>query len=416
MFLYVFYVGFWFWWVLVSNVFEAKEKLLQQLGWSENPFVKDLRVFDKDSFKKYYCPFEAQDIVERLAFDAKACLLLGPKGVGKTSALTFVAYSLPEKEFSSVMFKEPPATLSALLKEAGLSPSSGFLGGFLPFLRKKHKEPSRAKVAEAFKSLEKKVVLFVDEAHLEQNKGMYMEFKYLLDEVPNLRIVFSALSKEPFPDSLLQLIGEKNVFSRNGFSAQEMLRIIEHRIAAVGGKGTEPFDAEFLEGVLTEQNLLTPRYVFDELNNRLAQIATGKVAPATPKEEPYAEDAIIASAIARSKQMAEEASGAAGAQEKITTAHADWWVMLSPSQQAVMELLVRKDTGMTLHEIMTALSMQQNTAFNALYQLRGDDEAERKRKPEVPFPLVEVKQKLVGGRKRNIYFVNQKIKQLFTLH
>lgn len=398
----------------MSDVFQAKEKLLQKLGWEENPFVKDLRTFDPARFMKYYCPFEAEQILQRLAFDAKACLLLGPKGVGKTSALTFVKYSLPEKEFTTVLFKEPPTTLSALATEANLSPSSGFLGGFLSILSKK-KEITRAELANKIKAIPKKVVFLFDEAHLEHAKLMYMEFKYLLDEAPNLRMVFSALGKDGFPDSLLQLIGASNIFSRNNFAANEMLRIIEHRINAVGGKGTDPFDSDFLDSVLTEHNLLTPRYVFDELNNKLAQVALGeKEGDADSEKSPYSGDAIVESAIARSKKMNEELGASKG--EKITTAHAEWWVLLSPSQQSIMELILRNSGGMTLHEIMTSLSLSQNTAFNALYQLRGDDDAEVKRKPEVPFPLVEVKQKLVGGRKKNIYFVSPKVKTLFTLH
>ncbi|MEW5955755.1 MAG: hypothetical protein AB1626_04445 [Candidatus Micrarchaeota archaeon] len=382
----------------MADIFEAKDKLLKELGWAENPFVKDLRTFDKEAFLKYYCPFESASIVQKLAFDTKACLLLGPKGVGKTSALYHVYYSLPQNEFLPIMLKEPPASVDALARETGFVREDGLFAGLLSALRGR-REVSRRELVEKMKSDSRKVVLFMDEAHLEPAKEMYMEFKYLLDEVPNLRVVFSALGQENFPDSLQQLIGSKNVFSRKSFSQEEMKRIVEHRIAAVGGSGVAPFDEAFLQQAFSEQNLLTPRYVFDELNARLAQLAAGEAAV-----QPYADDPIVMAAVARSKQ------------EQFTTAHAEWWVMLSPSQQAVMKQLFSRQEGMTLNELMTTLGLSQNTCFNALYQLRGDDDAELKRKPEVPFPLVEVKQKQVGGRKKNIYFANQKVRNLFTLH
>jgi len=383
---------------VVADIFEAKDKLLQELEWTENPFVKDLRTFNKEEFLKYYCPFESASIIQKLAFDTKACLLLGPKGVGKTSALYHVYYSLPQNEFLPIMLKEPPATIDALAREAGFVREDGFFSALFSALRGR-RQVSRRELVEKMKAEHRKIVLLVDEAHLETGKEMYMEFKYLLDEVPNLRIVFSALGQENFPDSLQQLIGSKNIFSRKAFSQNEMRRIVEHRIAAVGGKGIAPFDEAFLQQVFSEQNLLTPRYVFDELNARLAQIASGEVV-----RQPYADDPIIMAAVSRSNS------------EPLTTAHADWWVMLSPSQQAIMKQLFNHSEGMTLNELMASLNLSQNTCFNALYQLRGEDEAELKRKPEVPFPLVEVKQKLVGGRKKNIYFANQKIRNLFTLH
>ena len=387
----------------VNSIFEAKQKLLTDLGWAENPFVKDLRAQDKVAFMRYYCPFEAGQIIKKLAFDTKACLLLGPKGVGKTSALKFVSYNLPSEEFLPIFFKEPPETVAEM---GDLIPARGILGRVMAVLGMAKAIPRNELIAR-LKEENRKVVLFIDEAHLEKNAGMYMEFKYLLDEVPNLRLVISALGKENFPDSLLQLIGESNVFQRKGFSEDEMLQIISHRIAAVGGRGVEPFVDDFLNSIFTEQNLLSPRYVFDELNNYLAQLAIGKTGGTLDDAEGEAAGSEEA------RVQVSSVSSAGGA--SITTSNADWWVLLSPSQQQIMNLLVKAD-GLTLSAIMERTKLSQNTAFNALYQLRGDDDAERKRKPEVPFPLVIVRQRLVGGRKKNVYQVDQKIKHLFTLH
>ena len=427
----------------MTEIFEAKKKLLHELGWGENPFIKDLRVGNREEFMKHYCPFEADSILKKLAFDAKACMLLGPKGVGKTSALYFVAYSLPTAQFDSIMFKEPPKDLECLAREAGLE-EKGAIGALKTLVFGKKQPMSRQELAAKLRSRSKKTVFFLDEAHLAPNPDMYMEFKYLLDEVPNLRLVIFALGRENFPDSLVQLIGEGNIFSRNSFSAEEMLRIVEHRIKAVGGVGTRPFSDAALAGVFSDQNLLTPRYVFDELNNYLAMLATegakaiqkqvkldaaqekkaagghrGKEAEAegfaeavsdeTAEEGPYAHDSLIHGVIER-----ETAYGSPGSGE-YTHMHADWWHLLSPSQQKVVTFLLGND-GATLSELLKNTGLPQNTAFNALYQLRGEDDAELMRKPEVPFPLVIVKHKLVGGRKKNIYSVNPKVRNLFTLH
>lgn len=384
----------------MDSVFEAKEALLKKLGWLENPFVKDLRVFDRESFLKYYCPFEADLILEKLAFDIKALLLVGPKGVGKTSAMYYVYYLLPGKEFTPVFFKEPPKDLNALAEEAGFS-RKGFFGKLFGWGGKR--EWKRQELAERLKSVSGKLAFFVDEAHL-GSEEMFMEFKYLLDEVPNLRIVFSALGKEPFPDSLLQLIGEPNVFQRSSFSSEEMTEIILHRVKAVGGRAHEPFSPKFLEGVFTEQNLLTPRYLFDELNAYLAQLASGKAKP----EQGLKEDLLVQAAIRDAQLVAEKRA--------VTKDNVMWWTLLSPSQQKMMDLLVKNSGGLTLREIMDSTGFPENTAFNALYQLRGDDLAEKKRKPQVPFPLISVRQKLVGARKRNLYVINSKIRNLFTMH
>ncbi|MBI5228731.1 ATP-binding protein [Candidatus Micrarchaeota archaeon] len=385
-----------------AAIFEAKEKLLSQLGWSENPFVKDLRVYDKESFIKYYCPFEAATILQRLAFDTKACMLLGPKGVGKTSALYYILFSLPPQEFSVVFFKEAPRNLYELAKEAGAVKEKSFFSKLFAF-RKKEADISRKELAERIKASGKKTVFFLDEAHL-ADLDMHMEFKYLLDEVPNLRLVISALGKENFPDSLLQLVGENNIFHRSSFSKEEMTQIISHRLSAVGGRERHPFPPAFLQSIYTEQNLLTPRYVFDELNNYLASLALGKAKPTLVEE-----DLIVKSAIEYSQ------GGKGEEQEMLTKLHADWWVLLSPSQQRIMSILLAGE-GLSLSEILEKTSFKQDTAFNALRQLEGRDKAEQERKPTVPFPLISVERIQVGKRPKNIYYINQKIKNLFTLH
>ncbi|MBI5177137.1 ATP-binding protein [Candidatus Micrarchaeota archaeon] len=403
------------------QIFEGKQKLLSGLGWRENPFVKDLRQQDREGFLKYHCPLDGEKIVERLAFDAKAVLLVGPKGVGKTSAIYYTKYSLPAGEFDSAIIKEPPSTLDGLAEELGVGNRPSVLGGlFAPIagalgIARREKGISRAEIAERLKRRERKLVAFVDEAHLAANPQMYMEFKYLLDEVPQLRMVFCGLDRSPFPDSLMHLIGENNVFARKGFSAPEMKRIIGHRISAVGGSGTHPFSDGALDEVLTEQNLLTPRYVFDELNNRLAKMASGRIDPKEESSRLSVNDPIVQAAIADVNGRNGNGAAAMGAQAfgKITHAHADWWVMLSPSQQKVMELLL-EGGGLTLSEVCKRAGLSQNTAFNALYQLRGDDGKELERKKEVPFPLVEARAKLVGGRKKNLYYASEKVRNLFT--
>lgn len=365
----------------VEKIFEQKEKLLKDLNWSENPFVKDLRVQDKNTFLKFYYPLEAQNIVKSLAFDAKACLLLGPKGVGKTSAMYYVFYSLPDNEFEKKFLKEPSESIEELANDLGVSKTSFF--GLIK------KPVNREDIASKLRSLNKKVVIIVDESHLLKNISMYMEFKYLMDSVPNIRFVFSALDKESFPDSLIQLIGEKQVFQRRNFSKEEMKNIISKRINAVGGDEI-PFDDVYFDGVLSDHNLLTPRYIFDELNLKLASMIG--IENTEPKMNLKAEK-----------------------NSEITTIHAEWWVLLSPSQKTIITSLLKND-GLTLQELIDFTKLGQNTVFNALYQLRGDDEAEIKRKPSIPFPLILTKTNMVGKRKKNNYFINPKIKNLFTLH
>ena len=367
----------------LNQIFEQKEKLLKELNWTENPFVKDLRDNDKETFLKSYYPFEAKSIVKSLAFDSKACLLLGPKGVGKTSALYYVYYSLPESEFDKKFIKEPPESIEEFSKELGFDNSLFF--GLVK------KPVSRESIAEKLKKSSKKTVIIIDESHLLKNKSMYMEFKYIMDGVPNVRFVFSALDKESFPDSLLQLIGEKQVFQRRNFTKDEMKDIILKRIEAVGGNKI-PFEENYLDEVLTEHNLLTPRYVFGELNSKLASMVG------------------IESNQENKTQFKNSVKN-----EDITTIHAEWWVQLSPSQKTIITTLLKND-GLTLQELIDSTKLGQNTVFNALYQLRGDDENEIKRKPGIPFPLVLTKANMVGKRKKNNYFINPKIKNLFTLH
>lgn len=382
----------------MSEILDAKEKLLREQGWSENPFVKDLRTYDREVFMKYYYPLEAKDMLEKIVFDIKACLLLGPKGVGKTSALYYIFYSLPRREFIPVFFKEPPKDISSIDLVLDSVLSSGFLNRFFSAFKNRNRIVSRNELIERLKRVKEKVVFFIDEAHLSR-EDMFMEYKYLLDDVPNLRLVMAALGREPFPDSLIQLIGDSNIFQRKSFTEEEMTKIIEHRISAVGGRGIAPFTPRFLKSVFTDQNLLTPRYVFDELNNYLASVALGK-------------SSFDSYSVREEEQVVSEPRE----EERITRTNVDWFVLLSPSQRTVVELLLKHPEGLTLPELMRETGFNENTAFNALYQLRGEDSAERKRKPQVPYPLVVVKQKFVGARKKNVYLMSPKIRNLFTLH
>lgn len=421
---------------MTENVFDAKDKLMGSLGWQENPFVKDLRIFEKESFMKYYCPLDGEKVLRSLAFDSKACVLAGPKGVGKTSALYYAYYSLPGKDFYPVMLKEPPSSLEELGEETGLLQPKNIFQKFVSALSGGRKV-SRQQLVERLRGVGKKIVLFVDESHLAREE-MHMEFKYLLDEVPNLRIVFSALGTSNFPDSLMHLVGEKNVFQRKGFNREEMRHIIKHRIEAVGGQGTAPFAETHFEAMLSGQNLLSPRYVFDELNSMLAKMAFGEKEIVLPKKKGTA-------------KAAEEKMVVAGGEEKeggwqedeekheeehptvlsasdpivmaartrslgINTTNADWWALLTPSQQQIMLALVSKGSEMSLNEICSCTGLGENTAFNCLYQLRGEDDKELERKKEVPFPLVKVIQRQVGGKKKNLYHAEGRVKNLFTMH
>ena len=388
-----------------ESVFEAKQRLLGSLGWGENPFVKDLRIFEKHSFLKYYCPLDGERVLKALAFDSKACVLAGPKGVGKTSAMYYAYYSLPAGEFYPIMLKQPPASLQELGEELGFVRQKNIVQKIFSFLAGS-KKISRAELVERMRGIERKVVVFLDEAHLASNE-INMEFKYLLDEVPSLRIVFSALGTGNFPDSLMHLVGEKNVFQRKAFSREEMKRIIQHRIEAVGGRGISPFTQNALEMVLTEQNLLSPRYVFDELNSALAKMALGEKTVVDEAMILSSEDPIVVSATGVPTKTEKQ---------KINTANADWWELLSPSQQQVMQLLVSEGREMSLSEISGESGLSESTAFNCLYQLRGEDDKERERKKQVPFPLVEVEARMVGGKKKNAYYASAKVKNLFTMH
>ncbi len=430
---------------MTDNVFDAKDKLMDSLGWQENPFVKDLRIFEKTSFMKYYCPLDGEKVLRSLAFDSKACVLEGPKGVGKTSALYYIYYSLPGKDFYPVMLKEPPASLEQLGEETGMLQPKNIVQKFFSSLSG-GKAISRPQLVERLREVDKKIVLFVDEAHLAREE-MQMEFKYLLDEVPNLRIVFSALGTNNFPDSLMHLVGEKNVFARRGFNKDEMKRIIKHRIEAVGGKGSTPFSESHLEAVLSEQNLLSPRYVFDELNSMLAKMAFGEKEMAMPKKkegksplEEYVnlgkESKKHVEAESEQAQRQEEDEGQAEEKEHptrlsgsdpivmaartrslgINTANADWWAVLTPSQQQIMMELISHGRELSLSELCKATGLGESTVFNCLYQLRGEDEKELERKKEVPFPLVKVIHKQVGGKKKNLYHAEGKVKNLFTMH
>ena len=425
-----------------DNVFDAKDKLMGSLGWQENPFVKDLRIFEKTSFMKYYCPLDGEKVLRSLAFDSKACVLSGPKGVGKTSALYYIYYSLPGKDFYPVMLKEPPASLQELGEETGMIAPKNIVQKLFASITG-GKAISRQQLVERLREVDKKIVLFVDEAHLAREE-MHMEFKYLLDEVPNLRIVFSALGTSNFPDSLMHLVGDKNVFARKGFGKEEMKRIIRHRIEAVGGKGATPFSESHLESVLSEQNLLSPRYVFDELNSMLAKMAFGEKEMAHPKGK--ASKAIIEYLSMPQSEQKEETSGeqeetapeeseveqdehpthlsasdpivmaARSRSLGINTGNADWWALLTPSQQQIMVELVSQGRELSLSELCKVTGLGESTVFNCLYQLRGEDDKELKRKKEVPFPLVKVEQRQVGGKKKNLYYAEGKVKNLFTMH
>ncbi len=463
-----------------ESVFDAKQRLLETLGWAENPFVKDLRISEKDTFMKHYCPLDGGKVLQSLAFDAKACVLEGPKGVGKTSALYFAYYSLPSKEFYPVMLKEPPASLEQLGEETGLFAQKNLVQKIFYAIGGGRKV-SRRQLVQRIRSVNKKVVLFVDEAHLGKDE-MQMEFKYLLDEVPNLRMVFSALGTGSFPDSLLHLVGDRHVFQRKDFSKEEMRKIIRHRIEAVGGTGLAPFSETALESVLTEQNLFSPRYVFDELNSLLAKMALGEKTmfsargerggekeggarqEKTANKEALAkkersekivfveksqkileeknqnnfENNLIANEEMEAKagrefdnelklEEHEEEEGVLGVADPIVlsatargrqlnTSNADWWVLLTPSQQQIMQLLVAQGREMSLAEVCKATALGESTVFNCLYQLRGEDEKEIERKKEVPFPLVQVEPKMVGGKKKNVYKAAPKVRSLFTMH
>ncbi|MGB9613765.1 MAG: AAA family ATPase, partial [Candidatus Margulisiibacteriota bacterium] len=213
----------------------AQRKWYAKFNWKKNPFTLDI-------MPKLFTGYQTQvdTIFNKVYQKTGHILVLGKKGVGKTTLLKWLAETLA-KEFNTVYVPRPTDNFEDLLQYMAKSLK----------LKKKRGEKITIYDMEALASqTNKNILLLLDEGH-EFNEEFERPLRTLGD-LNGVNFVIAGLPETdfrlkeispPFYDRIIQTIELTHL------SLEETTELIKKRIEDAGGTGIQPFTPKAIENI-----------------------------------------------------------------------------------------------------------------------------------------------------------------------
>lgn len=232
----------------IRNVERKVEDWFEKQNWRENPFTLNV-------IPSIFVGYEEQksQLISCIEENHKVCLLLGPTGSGKTTALEWLCNRFRNEKRIIKFIPKPPNSLDSMIEFFNISfkpkwPLSIFykkvddINDLPKFLNKRIGE--------------KKLVLLMDEAH-EADITVLQWFRILVDQVENLYIILSGLPN--FEETLIKKLEtfHKRVTIKvvlRTLTEKDVKELIKKRIDYVSkeNKGKNPFTEDALKAIYEE--------------------------------------------------------------------------------------------------------------------------------------------------------------------
>jgi type II secretory pathway predicted ATPase ExeA/ribosomal protein L40E len=218
-----------------TGVTAAQHKWYAKFGWKRNPFTLDIL---PQLFTGYQTQVEA--VLEKIYMKSGHILIIGNKGVGKTTLLKWLTDKLKD-EFHTVYIPRPTEDFDDLLE---------FLAKSLKVKKAKNQTFSIYDLEALSSSTQKNILLMLDEAHefsadFERplrTLGDLTGVNFVLAGLLETRDKIKAISP-PFYDRIIL----ESILDH--LTVKETEELIQKRIENVGGSGLHPFTPEAIENI-----------------------------------------------------------------------------------------------------------------------------------------------------------------------
>ena len=219
-----------------NTITEEQKDWYAKVGWKKNPFTMDIRPELFAGYKN-----EVKQILEKIRSGSGHILITGPLGIGKTTLMRWLSFSLPH-EFFTAYVARPPQEFSQLIK---------FLMETLGIPESKNGSSYDIyNIDKLRKKIGKKLVILMDEAHeftIEIERPLRT-----LGDLDGVVLVMAGL-----PETVDKLKSEiKPLYERlvlhvplKSISLEDMNELLKARIADAGGKQLHPFTSSAIEKV-----------------------------------------------------------------------------------------------------------------------------------------------------------------------
>jgi type II secretory pathway predicted ATPase ExeA len=218
-----------------TGVTAAQRKWYAKFGWKRNPFTLDIL---PQLFTGYQTQVEG--VLEKVYLKSGHIIILGNKGVGKTTLLKWLADKL-KAEFHAVYIPRPTDNFDDLLE---------FLADSLKVKKPKDKKYTIYDLESLAGSTSKNILLMLDEAHEFTTEferplrtlGDLTGVNFVLAGLMEAREKIKTLSA-PFYDRIILEVTLEHL------TVKETEEMIQKRIENVGGTGLHPFTPESIENI-----------------------------------------------------------------------------------------------------------------------------------------------------------------------
>ncbi|VVB55387.1 AAA domain protein [uncultured archaeon] len=376
----------------------------RKFGWKLSPFIKssamDIPIVERHG--------EYAEIQECINGWDRIIVVTAPIGYGKTTFMNqLIRKKPPEIDYlvSFDAYEEPEEVMQRITNA-------------LPFWKRWNlsKTDHTSFGGELSKRLgNKKMLLTFDEAQ-DYKPELYKWLRIVNDRAANVFMAFFGLpglediisAESSFRDRKSKSITLKPL------SVGELGGVVELRIRWAQGTGTKPFTDEGLRR-LCESAHHVPRLLLDNgqkvieycARNDIFTIDASTVEKGlgdSPAEQRMKEST---AAVFTDKEDVKQAA----AEQKM---YINFMEELSPTQQDIMRLLLEKES-LSIPEISEALNKDIRSLGSLIRKLRGLNEAEVKRKPNVPYPLiVRVGKSVRLNRRVDVYALSDNARRLLA--
>jgi len=386
-----------------------RQTYYNQFGWTKSPFIKTTSL-ETPTLSR---PDEYAQVSECVGGWDRIMVVTAPIGYGKTSFMNYIIKHKPENVDYAVFFDsyEPPQNVMRRIQAA------------LPFWRRLgSKNVDRSAFGEYLgkKLGSKRMLLLFDEAQ-DYEEDLFKWLRTLNDRAENVFMVFFGLAslenkitaESSFRDRKTKSIALKP------FSVEQLMEIVRKRIVWCGGKDAAPFSEDGLKRLAESANSV-PRLLMENGQRVVEEAArVEKTEVGAVDVEEWLGAVIEEVSPAPQAAQIEEETAASAPVEAATAPeygvpHGGFTRELSPTQKDIVGLLLENES-LSIAELSQALGKDIRSMGSLIRKLRGLDQKEVARKPNVPYPLVvqrEKQQRL--GRMQYTYALSDNARRLLS--